>query len=929
MNEAALGHFGTAIGEPFRATRWIYFKAGSDDVPAYGMVELYDATIIEGDEKGFIGALTIFKGRKPTLGTGTAAYLINGPTPIPADQVGRGSLAVEYPVYALYEGNAPNAGETVGPTAGKFTVGTAGSGFVAIYAGTNNRVWVLAKQVSQSYQGTLAMGLSPGDSSGYVYANGYTATTPIEVGNPYHLSGAIYDHCEWETNAMASGDDPPMMLRMVETKTIRIYGPLVYSELSGGMVQSSVDIQAWTNAPGPTTLVWTLGTPCVQNPDSTDTETSCTCSPSSAVVGQTVTLTAHVTGENHPIGFVTFYDYNGVVLGEALLASGSAVLNCAIMSYGDSPIVASYQGDRDNNPSNGKCSVTIDQADTTAEFHADPSEVTYGDEVTFTVNVRAQSPGSGTPTGTVTFKQDSTTIATRQLDGTGYCTYVTTKIKGGERTLTATYNGDANFNPSDSDGVSITVDKKQLTVTADDKTTPRGVDPLPTFTASYAGFVNGEGSGELTGSPSFTCNDKQGNPVGPGTDAGTYSITPAIGSLSANNYSFASFVAGTLTITKVDLTVTADDKTMTQGESAPEFSVSYDGFINDEDESVVSGDAAYTCNDSEGKPVGPDSYPGVYPITPALGSLSADNYDFRPFVDGSLTINPGPSDTTVEFHADPSEITYGDEVTFMAIVRLKSPGNGRAATGTVTFKQGSTTIATRQLDGTGYCTYVTTKIKGGERTLTATYNGDANFNPSDSDGVSITVDKKQLTVTADDKTTPRGVDPLPTFTASYAGFVNGEGSGVLTGVASFTCDDDNGDPVTRFTDCGDYDITPEAGSGSDELTSDDYSFLFVPGTLTITKVDLTVTADDKNMIAGGTVPTFTASYSGFVNNEDSSVLTGSPSFTCNDKQGNPVGPGTDAGTYSITPAIGSLSANNYSFASFVAGTLTINAAPGG
>jgi len=74
------------------------------------------------------------------------------------------------------------------------------------------------------------------------------------------------------------------------------------------------------------------------------------------------------------------------------------------------------------------------------------------------------------------------------------------------------------------------------------------------------------------------------------------------------------------------------------------------------------------------------------------------------------------------------------------------------------------------------------------------------------------------------------------------------------------------------------------------------------------------------MAVGAAVPTFTASYSGFVNGEGAGVLSGSPSLTTTATSSSP------AGTYPITAAVGSLTAANYSF-SFVNGTLSIVAAP--
>jgi hypothetical protein len=88
----------------------------------------------------------------------------------------------------------------------------------------------------------------------------------------------------------------------------------------------------------------------------------------------------------------------------------------------------------------------------------------------------------------------------------------------------------------------INVTPAPLTITADNKSIVYGA-PLPTLTASYSGFVNGDmlATSGVTGAPSLTCTATTTSPVG------TYTITAAQGTLAANNYNFT-FLDGTLTI---------------------------------------------------------------------------------------------------------------------------------------------------------------------------------------------------------------------------------------------------------------------------------------------------------------------------------------------------------------------------------------------
>jgi hypothetical protein len=96
----------------------------------------------------------------------------------------------------------------------------------------------------------------------------------------------------------------------------------------------------------------------------------------------------------------------------------------------------------------------------------------------------------------------------------------------------------------------------------------------------------------------------------------------------------------------------------------------------------------------------------------------------------------------------------------------------------------------------------------------------------------------------------------------------------------------------------------------------------------ITSVALLVTADNQSMTYGdGSLPTFTATITGFVNGENTSVISGAASLTtaATPYNGSTAGSASTAGTYAITAAAGTLSATNYSF-SYAAGTLTVNKA---
>ena len=79
-----------------------------------------------------------------------------------------------------------------------------------------------------------------------------------------------------------------------------------------------------------------------------------------------------------------------------------------------------------------------------------------GDAVAFTATVTAVSPGSGDPTGTVTFMDGSTVLGTGTIVN-GVATLTTSTLGLGKHKITAVYSGDSDFLPLTSAALTETV----------------------------------------------------------------------------------------------------------------------------------------------------------------------------------------------------------------------------------------------------------------------------------------------------------------------------------------------------------------------------------------------------------------------------------------------------------------------------------------
>jgi hypothetical protein len=106
-----------------------------------------------------------------------------------------------------------------------------------------------------------------------------------------------------------------------------------------------------------------------------------------------------------------------------------------------------------NNDSNGSVGVLINTSltATTTTLASSQNPSNFGQAVTFTATVTAQQGFyKGTPTGTVSFYDGTTNIGNSNLNSSGVAIFTTSTLAVGTHSMTATYNGDANFAPSTS-----------------------------------------------------------------------------------------------------------------------------------------------------------------------------------------------------------------------------------------------------------------------------------------------------------------------------------------------------------------------------------------------------------------------------------------------------------------------------------------------
>jgi hypothetical protein len=121
---------------------------------------------------------------------------------------------------------------------------------------------------------------------------------------------------------------------------------------------------------------------------------------------------------------------------------------------------ASFAGNANYTGASGSASITINKASTATTVTSSANPSLLAKAVTFTSKVTAIAPGAGLPTGTVTFKDGTTTLGTGTLantGGTATATFTTSSLSAGSHPITATYGGDTSFLTSTSAALTQTV----------------------------------------------------------------------------------------------------------------------------------------------------------------------------------------------------------------------------------------------------------------------------------------------------------------------------------------------------------------------------------------------------------------------------------------------------------------------------------------
>jgi hypothetical protein len=329
--------------------------------------------------------------------------------------------------------------------------------------------------------------------------------------------------------------------------------------LSGGVHFISVGY-AGTDLPS--------GDSLVQNVTAATATTVVASTANPSVFGQPVSFTAAVSSSclGSVAGSVQF-QADGSDLGgpQAVDSSGHASIPASDLSVGTHPVTAVFtSSNSDVTGSTGSLGggQVVNPADTSTGISSSANPSEFGGAVTFTTATTVNSPGGGTPSGSVQFQDNGTNLGLPQsVDSSGHTSIPTANLAVGSHAISAAYTSDsANFNNS-SGSFSQTVNKARTTLTYDGATTSDFNDPASlsaTLTrtdnsAPIEGktvtFTMGSESCTQTTAPSGQASCS----ITPSEAAGPFTVTAAFA--GDGNY-LSSSAAKPFTVTKEETTTT-------------------------------------------------------------------------------------------------------------------------------------------------------------------------------------------------------------------------------------------------------------------------------------------------------------------------------------------------------------------------------------
>ncbi len=406
------------------------------------------------------------------------------------------------------------------------------------------------------------------------------------------------------------------------------------------------------------------------------------------------------------------------------------------------------------------------------------------------------------------------------------------------------------------------------------------------------------------------------------------------------------------------VTVTLEKSEISYGDAMPGYSVSYDEFVGDDDERVLGGAltvSGYKVGDGVGTYTisaggqSSNNYEITYVVSPSTLTVKAADVSESVSValDGNLTYNGKEQTQSVKVTVGDTTLVEDEDYTLSGNTG-KDAGDGYELT--VTFignYSGSYSVSWRiakasvsiswtgdtftydgtskvpgytasglvETDGVSISVAITGEnVTDGAAINVGSYTATATLPDEAAGNYTISNATHDFTITAaavseSDVTAPTANNL--TYTGEAQALVTAGKTSAGTIVYSLTENGEYSESIPTGTAAGKYTVWYKVVGDGNHNDTEPKSI-----EVTIAKAALTITVNNAEITYGDAAPEYSVKYSGFVGDEDESVLSGTLEYKCSYKVGDGVG------TYTISAS--GLTSDNYAI-TYVSGTLTVKA----
>jgi len=621
------------------------------------------------------------------------------------------------------------------------------------------------------------------------------------------------------------------------------------------------------------------------NAASTTTTISSNANPSA--FDQTITFTAAVQppAGTTATGSVTFMD-GSTSLGSASVSANSAQLTVSALTVGTHAITVVYAGNANlSGSTSAALSQVVNGASTTTTLASSASPSTFGQSVTLTATI--QTAFGGSATGTVTFLDGTTSLGTASVSSNA-AQLSLSALSAGSHSITAKYNGDANFSGSTSAAVAQTVNQAPTTTTVTSNPNPSAFGQTVNFTVSVQSSSSGTPTGNVT---FFDGTASLGSASLSGTAAqltlaslslGSHSITAKYNGDSNYTSSLSAALTQSVSQSGSSTTLTSNANPSSFGQAVtftaavqPAYSGTPTGTVTFLDGGTSLG--SITLSGGSAQLTLSNLSLGSHSITAKYSGDS--NFTASTSTSIAQSVTQAATGANVSSNANPS--SYGQAVTFTVTV---APAYNGTPTGNVSFFDGNTSLGNASLSG-GAATFSTsaTALTAGSHSITAKYNGDSNFLASSSASFAQIVNSAATVTTLASNANPSAAGISVTFTANVSSSVNGSLTGtvnfyldgVSTPVASVSLSGGNAQYTTSSLSAGTHSLAATFVCTNSNFNGS------ASGLLTQAITDFSISASPaSNTIARGSSGTYTLTLTPF------GGLTGNVSLSCSGAPGS-------------------------------------------